>query len=118
MAESYHRDNVIKNKWPDWIPAEQGVMERRWQIEFEAPLDGQEFASSGGLGESELEVLVTQGARSSELDVVTKTRGNAWSDELFFFAAYRLFERLEAKFGRIRTIQGQGREQWRPFRSD
>jgi hypothetical protein len=114
--DDYRGERIIKNVWPEWVALEGGGLARRWQIELEMPPREEAIASPEDLGESDLEVEVTHGATPTQLHVTTSTRGNAWSDELFLFAAYRLFERLEAKFGRIRTIQGQERNLWRPFR--
>jgi hypothetical protein len=114
--DDYQGQKIIKNAWPEWVPVDEGEVVRHWRIEFEREQDQTAIALSECLGEPELVVTVKQGATPTELHVMASTRGNPWSDELFFFAFYRLFERLESRFGRIRTIQGQSRNQWRPFR--
>src|SRR5262249_34335241 len=104
-----------KNTWPEWIPREGGAWERRWCFEFESSVPA-DHVSSEGMSEPELEVVVEPAASPHRLTVTTTTRANAWSDDVFFFAAYRLFERLERRFGRLKTIHGQPRALWRPFR--
>jgi len=116
MSKNDYSDaRLVKNPWPAWAPVEGGGFARHWVFEFERP-PPDDAVSPEGLGEPDLEVTLERGARPSELAVATTTRANAFSDEVFFAMAFRLFERLESKFGRVRTIQGQPRDQWRPFR--
>jgi len=114
--DDYSGTPIIKNPWPEWTPLEAGAFARRWKFEFERPPQ-EELISADGLDDAELQIALTRGDSRAELIATTTTKGNAWSDAIFFTAFYRLFERLEARFGRLRTIQGQARDQWRPFRN-
>jgi hypothetical protein len=113
--DNYNSTVFIKNSWPEWRPVGGGGWARQWTFEFETAVPD-ELISSVSLSEPDLEVSVEPGASPVELSVTTTTHANAWSDDIFFFVFYRLFERLEAKFGRLRAIQGQPRDLWRPFR--
>lgn len=113
--DDYSRAPIIKNPWPEWIPVRGGGLARHWTFEFDAPVSNDSI-SSEGLDEPDLQVRVERGASATTLVLTTTTHANASSDESFFFAFYRLFERLESKFGRLKTIQGQARDLWRPFR--
>lgn len=114
-SDDYSGAPIIKNPWPEWMPVEGGGLARQWMFEFDSPVPDDSI-SSDGLDESDLQVSVERGASETMLILTTTTQANAWSDEGFFFAFYRLFERLESKFGRLKTIQGQARDLWRPFR--
>jgi len=105
---------LVKNDWPEWVREEGGVVGRKWRFEFEQPLPDR--VSDSALGDDVLKVQIARGGSSHELVITTTTAENAWSDEVFFIATFRLFQRLEATFGRLKTIQGQARNMWRPFR--
>ena len=111
----YSTASVIRNPWPSWAPAGTNAFARHWIFEFEDPISLP--VSPDGLSDSDLQVTAERGESPHLLLATTVTTANAWSDAIFFDAFYRLFERLEAHFGRLRSIQGQAREQWRPFRS-
>jgi hypothetical protein len=113
--DDYSHVKVIKNKWPEWISVQNGCFTRHWVFEFEAPLDVDRI-SSKGLSETHLAVDATVGASPTELKLTTTTNQNPRSDEIFYFAFYRLFRRLEMELGKLKSIQGQPRDEWRPFR--
>jgi hypothetical protein len=111
----YSDERIIKNSWPAWTPVEGGGSVRCWVFEFENPLSDEQV-SPEGLSDQDLQVAVARGAQSSELILRVTTYGNPYSDDVFFTAFYRLFERLEGKCGQLKAIQGQPRNLWRPFR--
>ncbi len=113
---TYDDEPVIKNAWPDWTPVAGGAHERRWTFEFEQPLDDAQIASAQLDAPNVKVTMQRREASKTILDLMATTDGNAWSDEIFFYAFYALFERLEQAFGRLKTIQGQPRDLWRPFR--
>lgn len=100
---------------PSGMPVEGGGSARRWTFDFAKPVPD-DLISATGLDEPDLHVTVERGASETALFLTTTTHGSPFSDEGFFFAFYRLFERLESKFGRLKSIQGQPRDLWRPFR--
>lgn len=110
----YSDEHFIKNCWPEWKRAGDGYL-RVWRFEFERELDADRI-SNDGLGDEDLQVAVQLGESSSVLIAETWTVENPFSDSIFFVAFWRLFQRIEARFGRLKTIQGQARESWRPFR--
>jgi len=107
---------IIINPWPEWQALADGAHRRTFRFELE-----QAIAPATNLDEvlregDVLDVHAQRGDAPYVLMVETTTRDNARSDELFFFAFYRLFVRIEERVGRILTIEGQARALWRPFR--
>lgn len=113
--EDYSGVVLVKNAWPEWRPVGDGAFVRRWKFELERALQ-EDFLIPDDLGDDDIEVTVSTGERDTELIATTATRQNAWSDQVFFFAFHRLFERMEERFGRLKSIQGQPRDEWPPFR--
>lgn len=116
-TDGYDHAPIILNPWPSWIGGPDGSWVRHWAFEFVMPVSNA-LLSSATLDQPHLRVEVARGATPSELRLVATTRANAWSDEIFFFEFYALFQRLEELFGPIRTIEGQARNLWRPFRRE
>ncbi|MDC0723642.1 hypothetical protein [Nannocystis bainbridge] len=114
-TDGYDSAPIILNPWPDWIGGPDGSWARHWTFEFEMPV-ADAVLSSAKLDQPRLHIELARGATPKELRLVATTRANAWSDEVFFFEFYTLFQRLEDLFGPIRTIEGQARDLWRPFR--
>jgi hypothetical protein len=115
MSEfDYSSIKVIKNPWPEWKWVD-GEWQRCWHFEFEHDISPSSMVSDG-LSEEELSVHVVAAESPTKLVVTTTTRGLRLSDELFFYATYRLFAKLEERFGKILTIEGQERALWRPYR--
>jgi hypothetical protein len=112
--DDYGGHKIIKNDWPKWVPTDDGGWRRDWHFEFESPVAVESLAAQ--LDEPGLAVSVSRTSSASVLDIAVTTHGNPKTDDTFFFAMYRLFKRVEEMFGPIRTIQGQAREMWRPFR--
>jgi hypothetical protein len=115
MNQDYTDESFIKNPWPKWEPTDGGGWSRHWVFEFEQIIMD-ESVSSNGLGDSNITVLAMRGRTPSELIVTATTSANIWSDEIFYRAFFHLFEKLEMRFGRLKSIQGQPRFLWRPFR--
>jgi len=114
MSEpSYRGEKIIKNHWPNWMPLENGQFARHWTFEFEGCLPENTDAE---LSDADISVRLSRGGTPNQLLATTSTSGNAWSDAVFFTTFYRFLERLEARFGRLRSIQGQARDEWPPFR--
>lgn len=115
MNQDYSDDPIIKNPWPKWEPIDGGGWSRRWVFEFEQFIIDEPI-SSHGLGDSNINVLVIRGQTPTELIVTATTLANIWSDEIFYRAFFHLFLQLQMRFGRLKSIQGQPRSLWRPFR--
>jgi hypothetical protein len=114
--DEYTIESLIDNPWPKWEPTNEGGWVRSWSFRFDCELRD-EAVTSDGLGDASLHVLLSRGSSSTELVALTTTHANPWSDECFFFVFFRLFQQLEARFGRLELIQGQARVFWRPFRT-
>ncbi len=110
--DDYKSASVIKNRWPPWIPQPDGSHQRTWHFRFEESVSP---TDQHLLDEPDISASITHPAPDS-LVITTTTRGNAFSDELFFFASFRLFVKLEELYGRLKSIEGEDRSLWRPFR--
>ncbi len=112
--DDYSNAEVIKNPWPTWVSMADGSWQRQWIFELERPV------SDGSLeGRLRLPSLAVQAVRlksPNELEMTVSTTDNPWSDAIFFTAMYRLFQGVEEAFGQIKSIQGQPRNMWRPYR--
>jgi hypothetical protein len=115
-TEKYDGSTIIRNSWPRWTRLADGSWSREWRVRFCAPVSDVQLSEFGKIRVDGLDTHCAPTEDSSEIRVATVAAGNAWSDELFFFATERLFLQLEAVFGRILTIEGEARERWRPFR--
>lgn len=110
--DDYTSAAVIKNRWPAWIKQPDGSHQRVWHFQFEETISP---INNRSLDEPDIVVSVTHVGPTSLL-VTTTTHANAFSDEIFFFAAFRLFKTLEETYGRLKSIEGEERKRWRPFR--
>jgi hypothetical protein len=113
MNSDYSKVDFIKNTWPKWVPSPRGGWQREWSLEFEHDVD---IYSTAGLSDYELEATAELGPTKRDITLTTRTTLDPMSDEIFFTAAFRLFLRIEERCGRLKSIQGQPRELWRPFR--
>jgi len=114
-SDRYDGSEIIKNLWPEWVPDSAGGWSRTWSFVFEQDMPA--LLLPAGLSDEVVDVAVAAGPSANHLLVKTRTIANRWSDEVFFLSAYRLFERLEQRFGPLVSIEGQPRAHWRPFRS-
>lgn len=81
---------------------------------FVAPVTAQALATVD-VDPPDLTVRLARGPAPRELRLVATTCANPRSDAVFF-QFHGLFVHLEQVFGRIETIEGQPRQQWRPLR--
>jgi hypothetical protein len=110
--DDYSQVPIIKNRWPEWNATPDGGFERMWVFLFEAPLEDIAGADLDGDG---LSATVSR-LGPNELRLIARTQQNPMADRIFFDAFFSLFRRLEERFGRLKEIQGQPRNLWRPFR--
>lgn len=113
--DEYSKDSVVRVPWPQWTRVDDQRHQRTWHFEVSAYLPEGELWR---FHQNEIDAVVARGAKPSSLVVTTVTAGNPMSDHLFFDAAIRMFKLIEARFGRIRTIEDLDRGEWRGFRDE
>ncbi len=106
--EPFQRDEAL----PSWR-VEGGAWVRDWEIVLAKPISLGAFE----LSENGIEARATLLADRRTLRIVTRTKLDAPSDEVFFGAAYRMLRRIDGEIGRIELIQGQPSAWWQPFRT-
>ena len=114
MADSYDAGAIRPVQWGEvsksssgWTTAWDLVLE---SIDDRAIVDVESSGKDVGAG---FEPKLTVADDSLTIRVETAR----WGMELDYYAlTYRLFEAIDARIGRIRTIQGSPRDWWQPFR--
>lgn len=110
----YSTESVVRTRFPSWHQAADGTWSRTWHLVMEkafAEKLGHEFDLSG---EYDIALLRVDSENSASL--ITSTREDPMSDELFYFAAYRLLIAIDERIGKIATIEGLPRDAYQPFR--
>ena len=115
MTEKYTADSVVRVPWPRWARVDEHRHQRIWHFEVSAYLPEGELWR---FREDGIDAVVTRGATPTLLVVTTVTADNPMSDRVFFDAAVRMFKLIEARFGRIRTIEDVDRDHWRGLRGE
>jgi hypothetical protein len=112
----YSNENIIKNNWPEWQEITPGRWLREWEMELERHANDGE--ATFALGQRPIYVTVVPGPAPTQLAVRVVTEAEPLSDEIFFYAMYEMFREIEHRFGKLKTMQGQPCDLWRPFRAE
>jgi hypothetical protein len=112
----YNAKSLVHNRWAPLKRPENGHWQRTWHFAFSdnIPPHLSLEAVSNELSENDFQVTLTQNG-AKQMNATVTTIDDGWDDR-FFFATYRLFERINEKIGTLQTIEGQDRGLWRPWR--
>lgn len=118
MSDRYSGDQLFHVEFPQWTKSADGRWTRTWSIRLLEPVDpGLNAADlSRRLTGEEIDAEVVLSSDRITMHIVTSTRRNAYSDEVFHLAAYKMLKFIDSDVARIDTIQGQPRSAWQPFR--
>jgi hypothetical protein len=118
LSDDYSANELRPVAFPRWQRGSDGVWARDWTIRLTRPIDDDGRAKLHTLSDDSVSVDAVIADDGQSLRLRTTTTGEAQSDEIFFWAAYRMLRRLNDEIGDIELIQGQPRVWWQPFRDD
>lgn len=112
----YSPATVNTVQFAPWVLGVDGRMSRTWEVRLAATPERD--VRSWRLNEPGLEVRVAQSSAEDPrvLAVTTVSLGDHLSDEIFYFATYRLFAAIDRELAPISAINGSPRNVWYPFR--
>lgn len=113
---AYNAQGLVYNPWPPLEHLSDGRWQRVWRIRLTGPVPCglQLDVLSAHMSETDCMVSV-QPIGERELTVTVLTKEHGWSD-VFYFATYRMFAKIDECIGTIESIEGQPRDMWRPWR--
>src|SRR5262245_38905809 len=116
MTDEYRIEQVTRVPVPQWGRDTEGTWIREWEVYLAEPLGERGLGDPSELSQGGVEVRLEVKEDQRTIRVITRTRLDPFSDEIFFAAAYRMLKRIDDSIGRIELVQGQPREIWQPFR--
>lgn len=114
--ERYRSDQILRVAVPQWHRANDGRWTRDWSVRLADRPNAEARRNLHDLSEEGIQVVAEVDNDGHTLHLRTTTDRDAFSDEIYFVAAYRMLRRIDENVGRIESIQGQPREWWQPFR--
>ena len=106
----YDGSQIRQVAFPQWRRDDEGAWVRDWEITFTHAIDDAARARLATLTDEIISVDVAISDDRRLLRLGTRTVHDAYSDELFFAAAYRLLRRVNDDVAQIELIQGQPRD--------
>ena len=116
MSDNYDGGLLFKPAFPTWIQESSSLSSRLWMLVLERTPSAGWKEAIAQLGVPGLETSGSLDPDGVTLRVRAATTLNPMDDEVFYGAAYSMLRAIDQKIGRIRTIQGQPRNRWQPFR--
>ncbi|MEC4895835.1 MAG: hypothetical protein SAL07_24080 [Oscillatoria sp. PMC 1051.18] len=111
----YCTSDIVIHNWAKLNQTENGKWKRVWQISLKDPLPETVNLNdiSQDLSNQDFQVIIKVLQRK-HLEVCVTTQRWGWDDD-FYFATYKMFEKIDCLLGTIDTIQGQERDLWNPW---
>jgi hypothetical protein len=115
IKKSYSAESIIPVRWPPLVRLASGAWQRVWHVIFcNKSVDSATLRDASVLLSKEQFSVAVVSTGPGAVSVTVQTEEDGASDEIFL-ANYRMLARLEEIVGEIELIEGQPRNQWRPW---
>ncbi|MBN8612653.1 MAG: hypothetical protein J0L92_18810 [Deltaproteobacteria bacterium] len=114
--KAYASSEIRRVTFPAWAPGPDGLMHRTWHLVLRDPPSERVETWRAAEPSLQVRVDVVAGGDGRRLDVVTTALAEPMSDEVFYWATYRVFVAIDHELDHVEEIQGSPRDSWFPFR--